>query len=818
MLIRPIITTPIITIPEKYVEMIDVTGETGSREFTYKFTFSLNVTQALNKNALFLEIDLLSKKPDPPQARPAAVLPKSFRGSTKVLERTSQSLLAALMASRFAFSRSDITDVIPNSTASSIASGKKAFVVPLVRPTIPVLNTSLFALPMSSSLPRKTNVSLSKVSHSFISTQRDPAQMVSIKNSPPASLSFLKKADALRAQKVMFRPPKKIIAPKRFTVFSTKSSISRKIVLSEAVLGSKSKFYLRVKLKSNKGVTLSTTAVWCPHAKILNDFLTPTIPPELFVSQPSSGEMSVGISQIDPKATRVKLFRRIAPSPSSKGSEWKLILDQDLEVGEGDTRFRDPIASPNAIMYRALCLGTNSRSAEKFTSRVITPRKEIQVNYQGKGSATARLESTSIVVKVTDFPENAVSAGVRRYNLTTNSYSEFQAQKATGYIQVGATFEAQIQEITSQDDTLSFVDTPVSGSTPLLPGSIYKYVPVTYTLYGKEVIGKPAIIDFVSSESDNAKVALTVGAGRLASSKTGQSVSFTLAGAFTEFGFEEVEAVLSNANQAALFTGDISSNRSKFSSLITFLVERQNIKTGEVESFGVQESGPFTDNQESQQAKNIKPLESGTRYAYTVTACIRPAETLFPTIAAPEANATTLMAFTRSIQKFRGPMQLRKSTLASTARQTDSSAPSALEPSNPMLAGKTSIQSTVEIAIPGTVSKGSAASIEKRMTHTLIKWIYVGDVKSIDHFQVFLVADGGFELLGTVHADFSSSNFSFRHFLAEDVIYESKYFYEVKAIGLNFKEGQKMRTQSAVQQSFGGISPQLLQGAKVIQR
>ena len=116
------------------------------------------------------------------------------------------------------------------------------------------------------------------------------------------------------------------------------------------------------------------------------------------------------------------------------------------------------------------------------------------------------------------------------------------------------------------------------------------------------------------------------------------------------------------------------------------------------------------------------------------------------------------------------------------------------------------------------MAKGSAANTEERMTHTLVKWVYVGDVKSIDHFQIFLVADGGYELLGTIHADISSSNFSFRHSMDGDVVYETKYFYEVRAIGLDFKEGQKMKTPAVLKNMGLKISPQLLKSSRIIQR
>ena len=332
------------------------------------------------------------------------------------------------------------------------------------------------------------------------------------------------------------------------------------------------------------------------------------------------------------------------------------------------------------------------------------------------------------------------------------------------------------------------------------------------------MLGKAAIIDFIESQEDNKKVDMKVGSATLTSTQNSKSVSFSIAGSFTEFGFEEIEATLSDANQAGLFGGDVSSNRDKFSSLIVFLVERENFKTGEVESFGSQEAGTFTDSQALQQEKNVKPLAAGTRYAYKVTACIRPADTLFPDLVTTEIDQTTLLSFSRSVQKFRGPMQLRKSTLASTARQLDANAPSALEPIDPFLAGKTAVQVTTEIAVPNSITKGSSATVEKRMDNNLIKWSYIGDMARLDHFQVFLTSAGGFELLGTVHADSSSMNFSYRHFINREIPYNSSYAYEIRPINISFKELSSLRTTLIPANPMAGLTTKELRNVRIIQR
>ncbi|MAG26771.1 hypothetical protein CMI47_14615 [Candidatus Pacearchaeota archaeon] len=812
MLFKPPISTDMVQIPNQPARLLGVWGKEGTRNFIYEFAFRIDVTKAVRAGALHLEISLLPKKPQKSKVKPPAVRPKSFRKSTKVLEKKSQAKRKKARSTRFAYRKTEITGVISNRVARLISAGTISYWRPVNYITTPILRQERYNLPISGSLPRRKKISLQKVAPTLISTKQDPAQIGSPQTSRPTVLSLLGPADAMLAQKVMFRERKTEIDPKAFVVYLNTAKLKRRMTLSEKRLKSRSTFYLHAQLRTSKGVVVAEAGTTISHAKIVNDFLTPIKPPALQAGLLGVGELSVGLEQIDSKATRVKLFRRLAPTDNSAGTKWSLVIDEDLEVGDGEIRFRDKVATANPVMYRALCFGTNSRPAEKFSSVVITPRQEIKLDYSGKGTATSAIASNIITTSVTDFPKDAVSVALRRYNLTHNSYAKKQAQTGSGFVIVGTgSLDEQIQFVTSPDDLVNFRDRPP-------PGSMYKYVPVTYTRYGKEVLGKAAIIEFVESQEDNKKVSMSVGAATLTSGKGSQSVSFSVEGKFTEFGFEEIESVLAEAKQAGLFGGDVAGSRDKFSSLIVFLIERENFKTGEIESFGIQEAGTFTDSLSLQQQKNIKPIVAGARYSYKITACIRPANTLFDKLITAEVDQSTLLSFSRSVQKFRGPLQLRKSTLASTSRQHDSSVPTALEPNDPFLAGRTAVQTTVEIAIPFSAVKGSSATVEARADSNLIKWVFAGDMREVDHFQVYIGSGGGSELLGTVHADFSSMNFSYRHFIDRKISYDSNYAYEIRPINISFKELTSIKTSSVRIQQLAGLTSHELRSAVVIQR
>ena len=161
----------------------------------------------------------------------------------------------------------------------------------------------------------------------------------------------------------------------------------------------------------------------------------------------------------------------------------------------------------------------------------------------------------------------------------------------------------------------------------------YRYVPIAITKAGKEVIGTDALIDIVDSQTEEAKVELAVSSPVYASSNGVASVTFNLNATFTDFGFEEVRRSLNVAGQGTLFNDDVFQERDKFAQLINFLVERENYRTGIVESFGVYEVGEFTDNSDIRAEKNVSDLRMGDKYSYKITALVRSADSILPNAA-----------------------------------------------------------------------------------------------------------------------------------------------------------------------------------------
>lgn len=789
--------------------------------FYYEVEMEVDLQKCISNDCLVIEVDILPKRPEPVLQRKPSLFgsARSFTRSTKRMEKGLRAKKKKNEGRVISRKRVDITNYVSNSVAklitnrkkisrpaaasrvaiqsSGVSSGKSPVISssPLAAKQLIIgkspIASSLQSQPVPTSISQRTFTPLSSFSTSLLSSRKDPAQIAKI---PVKSLPV---AIGEKAQSFKFTPVLASKAMPMYRIFSRKKTIKFRMGVRAGALKSNTTFCLRATVKNDKKVKLQEVWTTIQHSKLLNDFLTPTQEPQIEVSAIKAGIISVGVKQIDPKAKSVRVFRRTAPAEtggSDAGSPWTEIIETPLLNTDDELRFKDEFATSRTVIYRAIALGENMRSAEDFGSAILLPLKELKQSQTTALCVVCRVANNGQAVKATvsDIPNDAVAVMIRRYDLTTSSYSRFQAGVNSGYKYVGATPGEQVQHI-SGDESVGFLDKEVKL------GNDYRYVPVAITRRGKEIIGTDALIEIPSSLDDEDKIQLTTPKPVLIVKNQLAAVSFNLAAEFTPFGFGEIKTTLSAAGQESLFDKDLFNERGLFAELISFLIERENFVTGEVESFGVYKAGPFEDTIDVQLEKNVAPLQTGVRYGYRVTALVRSPESLFPKLVSSEQDSATLLNFKRSVAKFRGPLSLRKSTLQSTVRQSNPTAPSKIEPVNPFLAGRTNVVSRVEVSIPVPKRPGYKVISENRGENRLVKWTYYGDLAKIDHFQVFASSNGGKKLLGTIHADTASANFMFRHFTSG---YSVPYFYSVEAIRLDYKPGWKRRSSIIKPKSF----------------
>ena len=817
MLFKSIQPTNILEIPEFPAEIKGISKRESGDYIHYRFYVSVDLDQAVEQNALDMKVDIYKNKPTP------IPVPKKIRtadlwsNSTKKLERSVIKSRAIMLDKRITFRTVDLTRYLSNDLANRLSTNRlsltrqqqnsiSARAISITPPDPFTRNASAAFKPTPTGVRRPSGAKVKKGSNTPLSS----TVVQGIKINPPSSKSFSK--TVLRAKKdpamfstktsksvknssppqiqmkvadMVFTPPRalSVIPTVKFT--PRKRQISFGMTIKRSKLSTLGSFYMSIEIENSSGVKVASGGVKIPHASILNAYLTPRHAPLLEAEYIKPGAVSVRVkkSRRDVVGTRLKVFRRLAPpteGSTGAGSPWIEVFDSDTQ-DNAEFAFRDLIATSRPLLYRAVSYGENSKPSEDFSSTVVLPLKEFKVKQTGSLTAITSLDTsgqnTFVTAVVKDIPYDVIAVMVRRYNKTFASEANRKASKGSGFVYVGSTASEQQVFVKDIDDDGSALFTDETAK----PGNNYVYVPVGVTKNGKEIVGSSSALEIPYSP-ERAKVSMSVSSP--AFRRGTDSLTMDLSAKFTDFGFSEIRRSLQAANQADLFSADVLEDRDKFEPLIGFLVERTNNKTGEQESFGTYNSGKFEDNEEIREQKNLKPLEPGVEYTYTVTALVSSPETLFPTLKRSEIDDRTLVPFSRRISKFQSVLAINKATLASTQRQQDRTLPSAVEPTDPLLAGRTNVQITKTIRAPILYARKEKIRIEEHRNFNRVIWLAPG-VSGIDHFRIYVVSSGGKVLIDTVHCDDSSSDFYYRH---DDKDYAVNFQYMIQPISLSYKE------------------------------
>lgn len=525
------------------------------------------------------------------------------------------------------------------------------------------------------------------------------------------------------------------------------------------------------------------------HNNIMEERLTPTKPPTLFADRMPNGSIRVSSSQTDERGKRIAIFRRKSTASdltTDFGTGWTKIYDS-LATTFDNISFVDRVATDRFLIYRALSYGENGKPCEDFSFDVIPPSPDIPEPANDSMTAIARYQNDqtepNVIIDVINVPTGVPAVRLRRYDVTYDSYEEAMLQSGRGFKYIDSESGGTNADTTDSEGAV-FVDRFAA------PGRSYRYIPVGVSgnpnIYGTEDLIKIPFQNKIAPVKIIASEAVIPDPIRAPS-----TIVFSLSADFTDFGFSEIRKTLSSAGSQDLYDEQFQKNRSAFSSLIDFLVERKNLSTGLVESFGIVDEGEFRDDPETRLKNGVQDPIEGIEYTYSIQALVGNADSMFPSVNQERVDQSTLTIFNQALSKFKGGTTRTIGTLPSTARQFDFSILDPGTPADPRLEGLTTVREERSIVVStreAEIKVDNAVSFNR--DHALIRWKYEGDRRSTDHFRISILSGNGSIVVDTVHCDPEVSSYSYRHFgnpENTEVRFSRSYRYEVTPISIGYE-------------------------------
>ena len=502
-------------------------------------------------------------------------------------------------------------------------------------------------------------------------------------------------------------------------------------------------FYLTFDLVDGNNVSVETVSRVVKHSKNVAVLLTPTLPPQVFVSSPIKlGKTLLDIKQVDPNAKGVKIYRR-AMSFDNQNSTANYVYAGKVDATSNDSwqRFEDVFSNYNPVIYRIIPYNQDGVLASEFEGVVSVAQqtslvKAVAAKHTPKFAVILVTTGDSgIRVDVKDIPTGPTALQLFRQDMSTASKNVVALDKPN--------------PITSTGNALvSFTDTTVQT------GRIYRYTCKLFYRDGKVVdVPNSATVEYNPEISNIVNTTLS---NMIVVNQDADmpDVSFDITTSFIETSEDRVRAALTN--QGLLTYYDASIDQDALQNLVAYRVVRTNNTTGISEDFGVITSKTFSDLAQGV-VKGVKPLESGNDYTYLVTTHFRSANTLLANYVKqitydnfPSQN------YSFSPAKWMHPIVLSKGNLVSESSLVANYA------KNQFTFGQVGSISSISVSLSKSqpsIFKATAT----RVNSTLVKiqWQVQGTLNKIDHFIVTVDTLGNRSIAGKSHNISDSGQFQF---------------------------------------------------------
>jgi hypothetical protein len=285
---------------------------------------------------------------------------------------------------------------------------------------------------------------------------------------------------------------------------------------------------------------------------------------------------------------------------------------------------------------------------------------------------------------------------------------------------------------------------------------------------------------------DAASIAITDVTREIVDSNTGAYpiVSFEIEALLTKSGTEAVKEFIASNGIDEKALGIPEFETESYKKLFVYQVDRQNLRTGEIETFGTIVDSSFVDDSASpKNLKTITPLNLLDSYEYMVKLGLRDPAALLPlqtTRKSSVINGKKAYDFRSYKFKVNPKSGIIPSNLKLSSLERDTLSENFTEFS---LGIEASTLVKAEDYFPTVVG----LTVRKTLVgFNLLKWSISGDTEMIDHFRIYAIADGIEAFIGASHAHITDGSYFYEDSEMYDRIGEV--IYRVVPVLLNFDE------------------------------
>ena len=512
-----------------------------------------------------------------------------------------------------------------------------------------------------------------------------------------------------------------------------------------------------VQQKTEKSVDLS---------KIVEFFQTPKIPPTISVYKDAKNLLgSLRIQQQDPAAKFVNLYSKNVSHVSSEIETYFYVDQFDLVASEGEKIVTVDVPNGSSIIYRAIPVGSTGIESFEFTNIVMTSH-----------AANRRFKHASLAFRITD---NGIEIEVRELSPEAISFDVVRKDKTI--------FDKNFESITNSPILID----PSQTQYQIVDSSVkkrhnYEYAVVLFFKDGcKSIVGNiiaeyiPASPSIVDTKINNLSITFT----------PDPNVTFDLDTSVVSTDFDTLHKLLIQNNILDFFSEDVLKERSKLDDIICYGIQRHDMTSGTIESFGIISDKTFSD-EKLRVVNSVSGLRVGHQYRYVVTTLLRSPETLFEEFTKEAVDATTKKKYVYHPFKFFQPITLERGSITTSKTLQLNHA---LEP---FAFGNVGSFTTAEVSLERTISSVSDAKAETSFDYIVVRWKYDGALDDVDYFIIMKEFQGMRSVIGKSHALSGNKTFQYVKEISDDDIGELEFI--IVPVFSNYQLGVEVRSNSLV--------------------